>query len=253
MAVTHSTTVTAANDPGYEVSKNAWNDDHTIGAFLEGGGTGGLTDYDIEIGDTDGTPTYGMLRIGNATVGRTSFATGSLDLDGSFLLWNNGGPVSGNIEFAIAESSNAIRFAIPKSGAGNATYNPRSMLIAGPAPVDDDMVTVGYWQTNESIFDNLACDTGTSGADLGVQNDLEVEGDIFADSIKESTSGAGVTIADDIVVGTSGPTISSGSGDPEGSVTAGPGSIYLRTTGVIYAKASGSGDTGWVQVVTFGG
>ena len=56
------------------------------------------------------------------------------------------------------------------------------------------MVTVGYWQTNNSIFHNLACDTGTSGADLGVQNDLEVEGDIFTDSIKGSTDNTTIVI-----------------------------------------------------------
>jgi len=157
-------------------------------------GTGGLTDIDVSIGDTDGSPTYGMIQIGNATFGRTSFNAANLDLDGSLILWNNGAPAASNIEFAFAESSNSIRFAIPKSGAGNATYNPRSMLIAGPAPADDTMVTVGYWRTNNSIFHNIDCDTGTNGADLGVQNDLEVEGDIFTDSIKESTSAAGVTI-----------------------------------------------------------
>lgn len=156
-------------------------------------GTGGLTDYDIEIGDTDGTPTYGMVHLGNSTFGRTSYNVASLDLDGSLLLWNNATPVTSQIEFAFAEASNSIRFAIPKSGTGNATYNPRSMLIAGPAPLDDDMVTVGYWQ-GTGIFDNLVCDTSGDGADLGVQNDLEVEGGIFVDSILESTSAAGVTI-----------------------------------------------------------
>lgn len=153
-------------------------------------GTGAPTAYDITIGNS---LDYGIARIGNAVFGRTNYNTGSLDLRGAVILWNQGGPVAGQIEFAIAESTTAIRFAIPKSGVGNATYNPRSMLLAGPAPADDDMVTVGYWQ-GLGIFDNLACDTGTDGADLGVQNDLEVEGDIFADSIKESTTAAGVTI-----------------------------------------------------------
>jgi hypothetical protein len=183
-----------------------WGTLDNIGVFLEGratnvtaawsfndSGLGGLTNYDLSIGDTDGTPTYGMLRIGNSTFGRTSYNTGNLDLDGSLVLWNNGTPATSNIEFAFAESSNVIRFAIPKSGVGNATYNPRSMLIAGPAPSDDTMVTVGYWQ-GQGIFNNLVCDTSTTGADLGVQNDLEVEGDIFTDSIKESTTAAGVTI-----------------------------------------------------------
>jgi uncharacterized protein YkvS len=41
------------------------------------------------------------------------------------------------------------------------------------------------------------------------------------------------------------PELRSGSADPEGSVTAPPGSIYLRTNGTIYGKASGTGNTGW--------
>lgn len=46
-------------------------------------------------------------------------------------------------------------------------------------------------------------------------------------------------------VGDGGPSVSSGAGDPEGSVTAEPGSLYLRTNGTLYIKATGSGDTGW--------
>lgn len=47
-----------------------------------------------------------------------------------------------------------------------------------------------------------------------------------------------------------GPTITSGSGSPEGVVTAPIGSLYSRTNGgaltSIYVKESGSGNTGWV-------
>lgn len=41
-----------------------------------------------------------------------------------------------------------------------------------------------------------------------------------------------------------------GTADPEGSVTAPIGSIYIRTTGgagtTLYVKESGAGNTGWV-------
>lgn len=43
----------------------------------------------------------------------------------------------------------------------------------------------------------------------------------------------------------SGPSVTAGSGDPESSVTASPGSLYFRTDGTIYRKASGTGNTGW--------
>lgn len=163
------------------------------GATFNGPSTGSVGAYDLRVGDTDGSPTYGLIQIGASVWGRTSINIGSLDIDGSTLIWNNVTPATSPIQFAFAESGNAVRFAIPISGVGNATYNPRSMLLAGPAPLNSAMVTVGYWQ-GLGIFDNLACDTSGSGADLGVQNDLEVEGDIFTDSIRESTTAAGITL-----------------------------------------------------------
>lgn len=54
--------------------------------------------------------------------------------------------------------------------------------------------------------------------------------------------------SDGIAIG-SGIRILSGSGTPEGSVTAAIGSIYLRTNGgaatTLYVKESGTGNTGW--------
>jgi hypothetical protein len=53
-----------------------------------------------------------------------------------------------------------------------------------------------------------------------------------------------------IVTNTGGPSLYSGTGSPEGVVTAAAGSIYydLATPGspVQYVKGSGSGNTGWV-------
>lgn len=50
--------------------------------------------------------------------------------------------------------------------------------------------------------------------------------------------------------GASGPLISSGTGSPEGVVTAPVGSLFLRTNGgagtTLYIKESGAGNTGWV-------
>ena len=171
-----------------DISKT-WTGDH----LFQGGSGGDYTvagDIDVTIGVA---ADYGLAQIGKCVLGRTSRVTGVLDLDGTFILANQGTPATSNILFAMMDGTNSIRFALPQSAVGNATYNPRSMLIAGPAPVDDTCVTVGYWQ-GTGIFGNLACDTSGSGADLGVQNDLEVEGTIYADTIAESTSAAGVTI-----------------------------------------------------------
>ncbi len=156
--------------------------------------SGVLGQDDIVVGDpTD----YGLIGLGNSTVGRTAFNALSLDLDGAFLLFNEALPATSNIEFAFADGAGDIRFALAVPGTGNATYSPRSMLIAGPAVLDDEIVTVDYWRTNNGIFDNIDCDTALNGADLGVQNDLEVEGIIYADNIQESTPAAQITLTAD--------------------------------------------------------
>jgi hypothetical protein len=157
---------------------------------VPGVGLGGFSDFDVRVGNTS---SYGMIGLGAATFGRSSRNTANLDLDGTVVLINKDTPPTSNILFAMMDGSNSMRFALPKSGVGNATYNPRSMILAGPVPNDDTAVTVGYWQSL-GIFDNLACDTDTDGADLGVQNDLEVEGDLFTDSIKGSTDNTDIVI-----------------------------------------------------------
>lgn len=53
---------------------------------------------------------------------------------------------------------------------------------------------------------------------------------------------------DSVPVGT--VSVYTGSGAPEGAQTATAGSIYLRTTGLVYIKGSGSGNTGWIEIVT---
>lgn len=158
---------------------------------IPGIGSGAVTAYDLIVGNI---ANYGMLRLGDFRIGRTSFDAGNINLNGAVLLSNLGGPVDGKIEFIFTESTGGTcRFALPKSGVGYATYNPRSMLIIGPAPANTDFVDVTYWQAL-GWFHNLLCDTSGSGADLGVQNDLEVEGNIYADDIVESTTDAGVTV-----------------------------------------------------------
>lgn len=162
---------------------------------VPGIGDGGLNNFDLKVGNTL-TPDYGMIQLGNACIGRTSYKVGNIDLDGTILIRNIGGPVTSEIEFMVAESTgNTCRFALAKSAIGNVTYFPRSGIFAGPAPANTDFVKISFWQADPyQIFHNLTCDTAGSGSDLGVQNDLEVEGIIYADNIVESTPAAGVTV-----------------------------------------------------------
>lgn len=148
-------------------------------------GDGVLGNNDVIIGDSTD---YGLARIGQSVYGRTSFNVGALDLDGVVFTQQLVAPATSNMEFVWFDSGTDIRFALAKSAAGNATLNPRSMFIAGPAIADDTIVTLAYWQ-GTGIFDNLTADTDVNGSDLGVQNDLEVEGIIYTDDIQASTAG----------------------------------------------------------------
>jgi len=73
-----------------------------------------------------------------------------------------------------------------------------------------------------------------------------------ADILKfiRKTAADAYEVADVVALPTGGPTITSGSGTPEGVVTAPVGSLFLRTDGgastSVYVKESGSGNTGWV-------
>ncbi len=69
---------------------------------------------------------------------------------------------------------------------------------------------------------------------------------------------ASLAVTDEIKTGgTTGPQWSSGTGTPEGAVTAVVGSIFSRTNGstdtTLYRKETGAGNTGWVAVAAGGG
>jgi hypothetical protein len=61
----------------------------------------------------------------------------------------------------------------------------------------------------------------------------------------------------DIQAGTSGQRVVTGSGSPEGAITAPVGSLYMRSDGgtdtSIYIKETGSGNTGWIAIANSGG
>jgi hypothetical protein len=82
-------------------------------------------------------------------------------------------------------------------GAPNrATVIERSLIVGannGTRPLDGNY-TLG------DEFDNLAFDTAQYGADLGIEHDCEVLGELFVDQIHESSPGAGVSINENFKV-----------------------------------------------------
>ena len=65
-----------------------------------------------------------------------------------------------------------------------------------------------------------------------------------------STVSGSLDVTGDVTVSNTAATISSGTGTPEGAVTAPIGSLFTRTDGgaatTLYVKETGAGNTGWV-------
>jgi hypothetical protein len=162
----------------YRSAANTLKTDDSL--VVTGVGTGALGSYDATFGDVT-TPDYGSIQVGSLGMYSSSYSTANIDLDKAFLFRQESNLGVGNdpgIEFAFMEQGNTIRMAIPESGAGNATAFIRSGTFAGPytTTIGNDAVTCDQWTTYDS---NIDCDTGGTGADLFVQDDLELEGELF--------------------------------------------------------------------------
>ena len=72
---------------------------------------------------------------------------------------------------------------------------------------------------------------------------------LVAGGVTTTFNSSGLTTSK-FTVGSGGPTIQSGSGSPESSVTAGVGSVYCRTGALssLWIKSTGSGNTGWLAL-----
>lgn len=87
----------------------------------------------------------------------------------------------------------------------------------------------------------------TSNANLGIGNTVAVSGtwSIYNVSTRDNLMGGKI-----IMGTTTGPQIITGTGTPEGAVTAPIGSMFMRSDGgaatSLYIKESGTGNTGWV-------
>lgn len=149
---------------------------------------------------------------------------------------------------AITVESGATKIRIPAATWSDST----SYTVVGTAYAD-----FGYFRDGLVTAPSI---TFSGDADTGLWHPT-------ADRVEIVTGGQrALLITEDnrAVLGTagklqmpSGMTVSSGSGTPEGAVTAEKGSIYLRTDGAagtaLYCKESGSGNTGWVSAANFGG
>lgn len=93
---------------------------------------------------------------------------------------------------------------------------------------------------------------GNYGFDLVFGGRTNGVGDI-QEAFRAVGATRGLTVTGPLKVSATAATISSGTGSPEGAVTASVGSLYLRTDGgvssCLYSKESGAGNTGWKAIV----
>lgn len=108
----------------------------------------------------------------------------------------------GNITFSLITDEG--RFVIPKASPDFATWNSRSMMIGGdlrPQSINGGKdVNETRISCSKQGFTKIDCDTDLTGADLGVQDDLEVKDTIYAKEINAT----GNIITSQNVTGSSG-------------------------------------------------
>lgn len=96
------------------------------------------------------------------------------------------------MEIAFWDRENRRPSLVLNQGApGRASLFERSLIIGARKGIK--ALDGNYTLCND--FPNLLCDASLYGADLGIENNLEVLGIVYANQVKESTFGAGVTIA----------------------------------------------------------
>lgn len=231
--------------------------DETLAVGNDTGGTDlVVSSTDVVRGDDGAAPTALSLRGGNADGGTATGAAihafgGAGSGTGTGGGWNaaagaggstgpgGGAVLSGGLGGATsgAGGSVMVRGGVPTDGDGGA-----ATLIAGPGAGTNRsggaaLVTAGN-----------ATGTGTGGA-VAITAGTSPSGTPGPITLVHTTEGVRLGSA-------SGPKVISGTGSPEGTVTAPVGSLYHRTDGgtgtSLYIKESGAGNTGWVAVVAGG-
>ncbi len=156
----------------------------TPGAKLEVAGTVLLSafstgdfindEYDLRVGANDSAS---VMRIGGLELGTSEDRTVAPGFTaGGAAYFSLVSTPDGIAEFVFTTSDGNIRQAMPIAGAGYGTLNARSGMYAGPSVMNDSIMMGTYWG-----FDKLLMDTDSTGADLGVQNDVQIGNNLYVD------------------------------------------------------------------------
>lgn len=195
---------------------------------------------------------YGESFVGN----RKYHAWAADGIDRLRIGWSNAAIESGQVAAQILADSLALRY-ITRADAG-ATH----AFYAGAT--NDLLMTIGTEDVKTAKQLTVAGGTAAAPGIRFVSNPTTGLSDPGGPAIEFPVGGVRAAYLDGTVLVLTGglrvnlaaPTILSGSGAPEGAVTAPPGSEYLRVNPadkdtMLYGKVSGAGNTGWNALAGF--
>ena len=164
---------------------------------------------------------------------------------------NNVGTVGGGtVEFSSGVPENQIVSLVLAMPLTRTTdFQNSGDFLASDVNGDFDKMYIGAIQNENTIERSIHLQNVDPTPEVGgVKKDMELP--LKADRVNKLLSFDSDGLPAATVSSTALSLISSGTGTPEGSVTASVGSIFLRTDGgsntSFYVKESGSGNTGWV-------
>jgi len=188
-----------------------------------------------------------------------------------------GGSLFGPGSTNTASSTRTFEVAGTTTSTTNRRSGTQSIMTATPAGASSASILGGFFraiqtaQNNTGIVAGVSSDAQNTGAGtatrlasyhaLPAQNTgggaVTTASGLYVEARGAGTNRWGIEVVTDPIavdggyyIGTTGPRWLSGSGSPEGAVTAPVGSLYSRTDGgastSLYVKESGIGNTGWV-------
>jgi hypothetical protein len=199
------------------------NNNTVVGKF-----DGGITNVPLIVGaNTKFDLQIGSLRLTNADFRRVDNAGN--------IVWD--AAATGSQSWGARNTGVAAPVFLDFYTSGGATRNARMIVTGGSGTADSGVLAFQAGQTN------------FTGAAVDITGVLRAAVDIVA-SVGQKARRFLAGYFQTLFIGTGDALITSGSGSPEGVVTAPKGSLYTNTgTGVtIWYKASGAGNTGWVAL-----
>lgn len=163
---------------------------------------------------------------------------------------------TGATAWALTASVTELFLARFAAGAvGNVVIGPGSGATAAQAlilrsqraaPAPNDVISTLAFRGNDSAL--LTTDYATIQGLSAVVTDGAETGELrFVVANAGTLNHRAFTMTPTGLLTWDGRLISSGTGSPEGVVTAIPGSLFLSSDGLSYSKATGTGNTGWVR------